>query len=136
MPGKNYIKVTSILLILSAIIAVIVYPIAGLFLSYATIDTGENLGWIIVVICLLYTIAAVLQLTAGIKGVKGCNNKKAAPDLKKWGKIVLIISLIAGVVNFINAILQQESIVIGVISILLSLAIPILYIHGASLNEE
>ena len=44
MPGKNYIKVTSILFIIGAVISIILYPVAGLLFGYATVETGESLG--------------------------------------------------------------------------------------------
>ena len=136
MPGKNYIKVTSILMLISAIIAVIVYPIAGLLLGYATVDTHENMGWLIVVICILYTIASVLQLIASVKGIKGCNIKEAADDLRKWGMVVLIIAVIVGVLNCISTIMQSGNIVTGIVSILVSMILPVLYIYGTTLNKR
>lgn len=136
MPGKGYVKVASVLLIISAVLSFIVYPVAGLMLGYATMKTGENLGWIFVVVCLLYTVAAILQLMAGVKGMKGCNIKESAGDLKKWGKVVLAISIIAAVVNVINSILKQDSLVQSIVGVLLGFVIPVLYIYGASLNEK
>lgn len=136
MPGKGYVKVASVLLIISAVLSFIVYPVAGLLLGYATMETGENLGWIFVVVCLLYTVAAILQLMAGVKGMKGCNTKESTGDLKKWGKVVLVISIIAAIVNAVNSILKQDSLAISIVSILLSFVIPGLYIYGASLNEK
>lgn len=136
MPGKGYVKVASVLLIISAVLSFIVYPVAGLLLGYATMETGENLGWIFVVVCLLYTVAAILQLMAGVKGIKGCNIKESTGDLKKWGKVVLVISIIAAIVNTVNSILKQDSLAISIVSILLSFVIPGLYIYGASLNEK
>lgn len=136
MPGKGYIKFTSVLLIISAVLAVIIYPIAGLLLEYATVDTGEEMGWLFVVICLLYTVAAILQLIAGVKGVQGCDDKAAASDLKKWGEIVLVIAAIAGIVNFVSYIIGHQSVLPSILAVLLGLVFPAIYIYGASLNER
>ena len=136
MPGKSYIKIASVLLIISSILCFIVYTIAGILLGYATVKTELNLGWLFVVICLLYTVAAVLQMIAGVKGVKGCYLKEAAPSLKKWGKVVLAISIIAALSNLIDSVLQGDSIAVSVLSILISFVVPALYIYGTSLNEK
>ena len=136
MPGKNYIKVTSILLLISAIICIIIYPIAGLFFDYATIKTGESLGWIFVAICVLYTIVAILELIASIKGIKGCNDKSACASLKTWGTIVLVIAVISAIFNFVTAMMGGDSILSSVISFLVSLILPGLYLYGVSLNQN
>ena len=136
MPGKNYIKVSSILLIIASIGAVILYPIAGLLLQYATIKTGLEMGEVFIVICVLYTVAAVLQLIAGVKGVKGCNDKSAASSLKTWGKVILVVAVLAGVVNIIRDALTMASMWESVAGVLLGLVLPALYIYGASLNEK
>lgn len=121
---------------IGAIVSIIVYPIAGLLFEYATVETGEKLGMIFVAICLLYTVLSILQLIACIKGVKGCNNKSAAPDLKKWGKILIIVSLVSGIASFVNSLTSGQAVVSSAIGILISLLLPILYTYGASLNEK
>lgn len=136
MPGKGYLKVTSILFIIGAIISLIIYPITGLLLSYATVDTGEKAGWLFVAMCLFYTILAILQLIASVKGIKGCNSRKAAPDLKKWGYVLIVISLVCGIINFVQSILNSQSVISGILSIIIGLVLPGLYIYGASLNEQ
>lgn len=136
MPGKNYIKVTSILFIISAIIGIIVYLFAGLLFGYASVDTGEQYGWLFVAVSVLYTILSILQLVAGVKGVKGCNVKEAAADLKKWGKILLVIAVFSGIVNFVQSILNGQSVPYAILSLLLGFVLPYLYLRGASLNED
>ena len=136
MPGKNYIKVTSILFIIGAVISIILYPVAGLLFGYATVETGESLGWIFVVVCLFYFLLAVLELIACVKGLNGCNDKNAAADLKKWGKILVVIALITGIIAAIHSVLMDQSIVYGVLSLILGLLLPALYTHGAYLNEK
>lgn len=136
MPGKNFIKVTSILFVIGAIISIIVYPIAGLMLTYATVDTGEDMGWIFVAVCLFYTLLAILQMIASVKGIKGCNDKNSASNLKKWGYILIVIALISGILSFVQSTLSGQSIVMSAVGILLGLLLPGLYIYGASLNEK
>lgn len=136
MPGKNFIRIPSIFMAIGGVISVVVYLIFGLFISYAAIDTQENMGWLIVVVALVYTIFALLQFIAAAKGIKNCNRREAAGDLKKWGMILIIVSLIAGAVNLISSTLQGESVVSGLVSVILGMVFPILYIYGASLNEK
>lgn len=136
MPGKNFIKVTSILFIISAIFGILVYTLAGLLFGAATLDTGESAGLLFVIVCLIYTILSALQLIAGIKGVKGCNSKTAASGLIKWGKMLLVLAILAGIFNFIQSVLDGTSILSALISVLCGLVLPGLYIHGASLNEK
>lgn len=136
MPGKNFIKVTSILFIVSAVFSIIVYTLAGLLFGAATLDTGESAGLLFIIVCLLYTVLSVLQLIAGVKGVKGCNSKSASAGLIKWGKMLLILALLAGIINFIQSVLGGTSVFSALISVLCGLVLPGLYIHGAALNEK
>lgn len=136
MPGKNYIKVTSILFVIGAAISIVIYTVSGLLLGYAAADTGEKLGWIIVVMCLFYTLLSVLQFIASVKGIKGCSSKEAAPSLKRWGYLLIAITLLSGITNFAQAILNGQSVISSAVSVLFGLILPALYIYGASLNEK
>lgn len=136
MPGKNYIKVASVLLVIGAVISIIIYPIAGLLLEYATVKTGESLGWLFVAVCVFYSVLAVLQLIASVKGIKCCNDKDASSGLKKWGWILLVISLISGIASFVQTVLNDGSIITSAVGILIGLILPALFIHGAALNEN
>lgn len=136
MPGKTKIKVTSVLFIIGAIVSIITYTIAGLLFEVATVDTGEKYGMLFVAVCVLYTIFGILELIAGIKGIKGCGVKEAAPSLKKWGYVLLVIALICGIMNAIQYFLKGESILYAILGVLLSLVIPGFYIYGASQNKN
>lgn len=136
MPGKNFIKIPSIFMAIGGAISIIVYLILGLFLSYATVNEGENMGWLVVALAVVYTVLSLLEFIAAAKGIKGCDKKEAAEELRKWGIVLLVVSFIAGVFNFISSILQGGSIVSGLISAILGLLFPILYIYGASLNQK
>lgn len=136
MSGKKFIKVTSILLVISAVIGVIGYIAGVLLFGYATVDSGQKGIWLFVVLCLLYMILSVLQLLAGIKGIKGCDDAGAVPGLKKWSRILIIIAVICGIINFVQNILTGSSVLYAVVSLLLPLVLPVLYMHGVKLNEK
>ena len=136
MPGKNFIKVPSIFLVIGGIISIVVYLILGLIIGYGTVDTAENMGWLIVAIAFVYTIFALLQFIAAVKGIRGCDKKEAAGDLKRWGVILVIVSLVAGIMNFISSVLQGGSVVSGLVSVIIGMVFPALYLYGASLNEK
>ncbi len=136
MPGKNFIRIPSILMVVGGAVSIVVYLVFGVFLTYGTLKEGESLGWLVVALAAAYTIFALMQFIAAAKGIKGCDRKEAAKDLKKWGTILLIVSIIAGAVNCYASILQGGSVISGVVSAILSLVLPVLYLYGVSLNQK
>lgn len=136
MPGKALIKIPSILMAVGGAVSIVVYLIFGVILALGTLQEGESLGWLVVAVAAVYTVFALLQFIAAAKGIKGCDRKEAAEDLKKWGMILLVVSVIAGAVNCYYSIVQGGSAVSAVISAILSLVLPGLYLHGASLNQK
>lgn len=137
LPGKTMIKVSSILFIISGVLALAVYLVGTLLFSAATVKTDVIAGWIVVAICVFYTIMGLLELIAGVKGIKGCNSKEAALSLKVWGIIVMIISLftnvLSGISNYIGGTSSLPVIILGII---MSVLFPVLYIVGASKNAN
>lgn len=117
-------------------VSVVVYLVFDVLLACGTLKEGESLGWLVVALAAVYTIFALLQFIAAAKGIKGCGRKEAAEDLKKWGVILLIVSIIAGLFNCYASVSQGASVVSGVISAVFSLVLPVLYLYGASLNEK
>lgn len=136
MPGKYFIKISSILFIISAAMSILTYSISGLSFILVTKDMQENMGWIFVCVCALYTFFAGIQLIAGVKGIKGCDQKEAALDLKKWGVIFIGISLLSGIINLIYCIYTKEDVSSAAMNIAIGLVLPLLYIYGASLNAR
>ena len=131
MPGKYFIKISSILFIISAVMSILTYSISGLAFILVTKDMKEN-----ICVCALYTFFAGIQLIAGVKGIKGCERKDAALDLKKWGFIFIGISLLSGIINLIYCIFVKEGVPSAAASIAVGLILPLLYIYGASLNAK
>lgn len=136
MPGKNFIRIPSIFMAVGGAISIVVYLILGLFLSYATISENEDKGWIVVVLAVAYTVFSLLEFIAAAKGIRGCDRQEASEDLKKWGVVLLVVSFIVGAVNFVSSIVQGGSVVSSLISAVMGLLFPILYIYGASLNQK
>ena len=136
MPGKYFIKISSILFIISAVMSILTYSISGLPFILVTKDMQEIMGWVFICVCALYTFFAGIQLIAGVKGIKGCERKDAALDLKKWGFIFIGISLLSGIINLIYCIFVKEGVPSAAVSIAVGLILPLLYIYGASLNAK
>lgn len=136
MPGKNFIKIPSIFMAVSGVISILLYLVIDLILACGTLDTGEQLGWMVVAIAVIYTVFAVLEFHAAAKGIKYCNRAEKAAYLKKKGFLLILTSLIAGASNTIFSILQGDPAIPSLTSAILGLFFPLLYTYGASLNEK
>ena len=90
MKGKNFLKVTGILMIIGGAISAIVGLIALIgTLAVSSLLTGSGLlGWMIIgsVLCL---ISGVAELIAGIFGVSHCEKPEKAHTCILWGCIVV-----------------------------------------------
>lgn len=133
MKGKTYLKVTGILLLIGGILGVLCYGLLTLVLGIALVDQGTGNGAIpVTAIVVVYVIAAIIQLVAGVMGIKGCNQSSKADGCLKIGIVVLIISVLAAIVNMAGAGFTLS----GVLNGLLGLVVPGLYIYGAKLNRD
>lgn len=120
----------------SGVISILLYLVIDLILACGTLDTGEQLGWMVVAIAVIYTVFAVLEFHAAAKGIKYCNRAEKAAYLKKKGFLLILASLIAGASNTIFSILQGDPAIPSLTSAILGLFFPLLYTYGASLNEK
>lgn len=136
MPGKTLIKVPSILMLIGGVVGLVMYLGAGLLLGYATESTDESMGWILVAVALAWSVVAILQIIAAIKGIKGCDNKQMAPSLKKWGITLIVLAAIAGVANYLSSTMSGEPIGTAAINIAVGFVLPIFYTWGAVKNEN
>lgn len=72
MKGKTYLKVTGILLLIGGILGVLCYGLLTLLLGVALVDQGTGSGAIpVTAIVVVYVIASIIQLVAGVMGIKG-----------------------------------------------------------------
>ncbi|MFR3143313.1 MAG: hypothetical protein ACLTOT_03685 [Eubacterium callanderi] len=133
MKGKTYLKVTGILLLIGGILGVLCYGLLTLLLGVALVDQGAGSGAIpVTAIVVVYVIASIIQLVAGVMGIKGCNKSSKADGCFKIGIVVLIISILAAIVNMAGAGFTFS----GILYALLGLVVPGLYIYGAKLNRD
>ncbi len=131
MKGKNFLKVTGILMIIGGAISAIVGLIALIgTLALSSLLTGSGLlGWMIIgsVFCLL---SGVAELIAGIFGVSHCEKPEKAHTCLLWGCIVVGLCVLGNIFNVIGG----SS--VSIVSLLLGLVIPALYIYGAVQNKN
>lgn len=75
-------------------------------------------------------VGGIIQLIAGINGVKHCNKPENAKKCITWGIIVIALAVISNVLEVIGG---GE---FNVLSFVLGLIVPGLYIYGAFLNHK
>lgn len=145
--GKNFLKVTGILMIIGGaitIIVAIVGLISGIAIAgaaaatveadYETAVVGSAGASLIVVSSIIALIGGVLELIAGIIGVKNCDRPEKSVTCIVWGIIVLVLQIVSLILSFSNGGGQSALTIIS--SIIFGLAVPVLYLVGAFLNKK
>lgn len=131
MKGKNFLKVTGILMIIGSIIGIFaaIIGILGLSTLVALAGSAEGAGMLYAA-CILCLISGVLQLIAGIKGAKHCQNPDMAHSCMIWGIVVAVFCVLGNLFYVIGG----KG--FDVTSLLTGLLLPALYIYGAVLNKK
>ncbi len=75
-------------------------------------------------------VGGIIQLIAGINGVKHCNKPENAKKCITWGIIVIALAVISNVLQVIGGGK------FNVLSFVIGLIVPGLYIYGAFLNHK
>lgn len=125
--GKNFLKVTGILMIIFGAIALIFGIIA--LLGVLALDAKG----LLLIAVILGLVSAVCEIIAGIVGVKNCNKPEKAGACIAWGVITLILALAGVVISILMGGSSVSSIIVSIVS---SIAIPVLYLIGAGLNKK
>ena len=139
--GKTLLKVMGILMIIGAALGIIVaifaimaaMSIAGIGVAAGEAGVGIAVGTLLIVAIIITALGSILQLIAGIIGIKHCNNPAKATTCIVWGIIVLILQIISLIFTITNG--EQTTFSI-ITSILFGLAVPVLYIVGAAMNKK
>ena len=129
MKGRKFLKVTGILMIISAAFGIIggIIALIGAGALAAVLETSA--GGLMLASALIL-VSAIFQLIAGIMGVKNCDKPEKAQSCLVMGVIVAILS-VAG--NIISNVLGSD---FNIFSYATGLVIPVLYIIGAVKNKE
>lgn len=126
MNGQKMLKVTSILMIVGGIIAAITGVIAILSISTLAALSGSAKGTgLLYASSILVTLASVIQLIAGIKGLGASSDPQKAAGCIKWGIFIAGISIGSMIVGLIGGAS------FSITSLVLNLLLPGLYAYGA-----
>ena len=126
MKGQKILKVTSILMIIGGVIAVVVGVLAILGISALAALSGSAEGTgLLYASSILVTVASVIQFIAGIKGISACSDPQKAASCIKWGIIIAILAIISMIIGLVGGG------TFSIASLVLNLLLPGLYVYGA-----
>lgn len=131
MKGQKFLKITGILMIISAVFSIFAgVLVGGLGALAAGLGAASGLTFSYWVALFMTLMGGICQLIAGIKGIKHSKNSANSQKLVVWGVIVAAFSVLGMVVNVANG--GQFNIT----ALLTGVAVPALYIYGAVLNSK
>ena len=126
--GKNFLKVTGILMIIAGAIAIITSLIAIAGIAFL-ISIGAGTPFLYVA-SIFMVLSSAMELVAGILGVKNCARPDKAQSCIVWGAVVAAFCVLGSILTVVGG---------GsfpVFSLLLGLVLPALYIIGAVENQQ
>ena len=126
--GASFLKVTGILMIIGGGISLIVAIVALLGIAALAV-LGASSG-ILYAAGVLTLVSAVAELVAGIIGVVNAKRSEKAGLCMAWGVIVAVLC-VAGCV--LTAVGGSD---FPVLSLILGLVLPVLFIIGAAKNKQ
>lgn len=128
--GAGFLKVTGILMIIGGGLAIIFAIIALLGISMLVyISDGALSSGLLYAAGILSLVSAVAELVAGIIGVINCKKPEKATSCVVWGIIVAVLCIAGSILTVAGG----SS--FPVVSCLIGLVLPILYIIGALKNK-
>lgn len=129
--GSGFLKVTGILMIIGGGISIIMSIIAVLGVAALVyISDGEASSAMLYASVALMVVSAVAQLVAGIIGVVNCKKPEKAGVCMAWGIIVAVLCIAGTILN------SAGGGSFSILSLVLGLVLPILYIIGAVFNKK
>lgn len=120
MKGSKLLQIISYIMLIAAALSLVVV----LFFS-GLLTAGAGGGFLFILLLLVLPILiSVVELIAGIVGVKNWANPAKAKTCITLGIVVIVLSLISNIYSIVNGTTDFVSIVAG-------LVVPILYLIGA-----
>lgn len=126
--GATFLKVTGIIMIVVAALGIIL-GIVALIAAIAANALADGALGLLIVAALIALVGSVLQLIAGIIGVKNCNKPEKAQTCIVWGAIVAALNVLSVVLT----VAQGGDIAVSGI---LGIVVPALFIFGAIKNKQ
>lgn len=131
MKRSKVLKVTGILMIIGAALSILFgVIIGGVGALIAKFAGASTLGFAFYLGLATTLVGGIIQLIAGINGVKHCNKPENAKKCITWGIIVIALAVISNVLEVIGGGK------FNVLSFVIGLIVPVLYIYGAFLMPE
>lgn len=131
MKGNKFLMVTGILMIIGGAFGIIAGIVAILGVSGLAALAGSAAGTGMLYLASFLCLASgIVQLIAGVMGVKNCEKPEMAQKCIIWGAIVAVLSVLG---NILNVVVGSS---FNVTSLLIGLILPALYIYGAYLNKK
>lgn len=128
--GSGLLKFAGVLLIIGGVLGILLGLVALLGLAAWAGITGNDYASDLPYITGAFTlISAVLQLIAGIVGIKNCKKAEKAGVCIVWGVVVIALSVIGSIISVAGGNAFPAA------TFFLGLILPALYITGAVKNR-
>lgn len=124
--GQTFLKVTSILMVIGGIIALLagVFAILGVSALAALMGSAEGTG-LLYAGSVLAVVTSAVEILAGAKGLKACRLPEKAGECVILGIAIVALSMISMVVSV------KGGVEFKIINLVVNLLVPVLYILGA-----
>ncbi len=124
--GQTFLKVTSILMVIGGIIALLagVFAILGVSALAALMGSAEGTG-LLYAGSVLAVVTSAVEILAGAKGLKACRLPEKAGECVILGIAIVALSMISMAVSV------KGGGEFKIINLVVNLLVPVLYILGA-----
>ncbi len=126
--GSGFLKVTGILMIIGGGLSLILGIVSLLGLAVLASLLDDYGLWVFAAVLAL--VGVIIELVTGIVGCVNCKKPEKATVCLVWGIIVAVINVVSEILSVVAG---GE---FSVVSLILGLVLPVLFIIGAVLNKK